>query len=575
MDHQFDVVIRGGLVFDGEGSDPVRADVAISGGRIAEVGEVSGSGREEIDASGKIVTPGFVDIHTHYDAQSTWSHTLCPSSSHGVTTVVMGNCGVGFAPCRPTDRDELIRLMEGVEDIPGAVMAEGLPWNWETFPDYMDAIESVPHDIDLAVMLAHSPLRVYVMGQRAIELDAATPEDMEAMSALAADAMRAGALGFSSSRSTAHRTKSGEGIPSHGALEEELSRIAAGVATYEDRILEFATDFGYSDKNVPAEIGILKRVVQTSGLPMSLSIALANDRPTLGKEIIGELDAAMADGASIKLQVLGRAVGVHLGHELSLSPFSAMPTYQKVSQLPFEEKIAELRKNEVRQKILDEASGMGDAPGMLTNFANMFALDDALCYEPSTDQSIAARAKAAGKTSEEVAYDFLMQRDGRAVLYIPLTSYAEGNLDEMLALMQHDRTLIGLGDGGAHVGMINDAAYPTFMLTHWTRDRQGPQLSLAWIIKAMTSQSARAVGLHDRGVLKPGYKADVNVIDYDNMRLLYPDVLYDLPAGGKRMVQRARGYAATLVDGSIIALNDEPTGATPGRLIRGPQPAPA
>jgi N-acyl-D-aspartate/D-glutamate deacylase len=564
-----DIVIKGGTVYDGSGEGPFTADVAIAQGKIVEVGKVTSASREVIDADGLMVTPGFVDIHTHYDGQATWADRISPSSTHGVTTVVTGNCGVGFAPCRPTDRDELVRLMEGVEDIPGVVLSEGLAWDWESFPDYLDAIDRRRHDLDIATQLPHSALRVYVMGERAIRREPATPEDNAAMAELARRSILAGALGFTSSRSLLHKTKAGETIPSLGAEEAELTAIAMGVKAGGGGVLEMATDFSFAGADLGAEIGLYSRIVRTSGLPMSLAIAFINERPDLCEQLVREVDAANADGAPIKLQTVGRSICVLMGFDLSLHPFMKCPTYRQIEGLDLAARVKRLAQPEMRAAILAEADRPEFQQGLAQNAGKLYPLGDPPNYEPRPSDSVAARAKAAGKSASAELYDLMMQNDGKGLIYFPFTNYSTGDFSPFPALMRNKNTLLGLGDGGAHVGVICDASQPTFMLSYWGRDRAGERLALPSLVKALTSANAEAVGLNDRGRIAVGRKADLNLIDFDRLRLHAPRAVYDLPAGGRRLTQDADGYVATLVSGEVTYREGEATGHLPGRLVRG------
>jgi N-acyl-D-amino-acid deacylase len=570
----YDVIIKGGRIFDGHGGEPYVADVAILGDRIVEVGNVTGPAREVIDATGLMVTPGFVDIHTHYDGQATWAERLSPSSTHGVTTVVTGNCGVGFAPCRPSDRDELVRLMEGVEDIPGLVLTEGLSWEWESFPDYLDVVEKRRHDIDIAAQLPHSALRVFVMGERAIRREPATAADSAAMAKLAHEAIKAGALGFTTSRSLLHKTKAGESVPSLGAEEAELTAIALGVRDAGPAVLELSTDYSYAGADLPAEIALYRRLAEASGLPMSLAIAFLNERPDLSEMLVREIDAANAAGAAIKLQTVGRSVGVLQGFDLSMHPFAKCPTYLQYEPLPMAARAQALADAGVRAKIVAEAQDRAYQIRLGSRFAELYPLGDPPNYEPRPQDSVAGRAEASGEAPEAVLYDLLMRDGGHGIVYLPLTNYSTGDFDSMAALMKSENTLIGLGDGGAHVGMICDASQPTFLLSYWGRDRQGERLDLPFLVKALSSTNAQAVGLDDRGVIAPGYKADLNLIDFASLRLRSPRAVYDLPAGGRRLTQDADGYVATLVSGQVVYRNGQPTDALPGKLVRGAQPAP-
>ncbi len=570
----YDLIIRGGTVVDGSGGKPFVADVAVKNGKIAAIGIVTETATEEIDATGKLVTPGFVDIHTHYDGQAIWSDRLNPSSSHGVTTVVVGNCGVGFAPCRAADHDLLIKVMEGVEDIPGVVMAEGLPWNWETFPEYLNALEARPRDIDVAAYLPHSPLRVYAMGARGAGREVATPNDLEKMRALAREAIKAGAVGFASSRQFIHRTKAGEQIPSFDAADTELAAIAQGLADAGDGVVQVVLNTPFQSWG--DELQRLRGVVRASGRPATFTLGVSNTGPeTVWRDALTQIDQANAAGEHITAQVFPRPIGMVTGHELSVNPFCLCPSYQALDRLPFAEKIAELRKPEVRAKIVAEPPADGHPLALIgRNWDWMFPFNDPPNYEPPLDTSIGAQARARGVPPAELAYDLLLEKGGEATLYIALGNYQDGRLDAVLDMMKHRHTVVGLGDGGAHYSVICDASYPTFMLTYWTRDRQGERLSLAEAVRTLALEPAQTLGFKDRGLVKEGYKADLNVIDYDRLALHAPTVEYDLPAGGRRLDQGATGFAATIVSGQVIRRNDQPTGLLPGRLVRGSQAAP-
>jgi N-acyl-D-amino-acid deacylase len=570
MAAEFDCVIRGGTVVDGTGAEPRVADVAIRNGKIVEIGKIAGAGAEEIDATGRLVTPGFVDIHTHYDGQAIWSSRMNPSSSHGVTTVVMGNCGVGFAPCRAGDHDLLINVMEGVEDIPGAVMAAGLDWNWETFPEYLDALDSKPRDIDTAAYLPHSPLRVYAMGDRGANREPATPEDLARMRELSREAMEAGALGFATSRLHIHRTADGIAIPSFKTAEAELEAIAAGLGDAGKGVLQMVMDF--PDEHYDG-IGLLRRLAEQSGRPATFTMGSGNSGPEGWREGLQKVEAANAAGVAMTAQVYPRPIGLVQGYNLSINPFCLCPTWKAMAHLPLPEKVAELRKPEVRAKLLSETPGEGpSALAMMSRtFDWMFPLSDPPDYEPPAETSIGATARRLGLTPEEVIYDFLLQDDGNAMVYTALGNFYNAKLDSVREMIQHKDTVLGLGDGGAHYGMICDASYPTFMLSHWTRDRPEGKLPIEWAVKALAADPARAVGLNDRGILAPGYKADVNIIDYDKVALDQPKVIYDLPAGGRRLDQTARGYDAMIVSGKVVYRGGVPTGELPGRLVRGQQ----
>lgn len=568
-----DLVIRGGLLYDGTGGPPRESDIAVDGGHISAVGKVAGKGREEIEARGQIVTPGVVDIHTHYDGQAIWGEELTPSSMHGVTTAVMGNCGVGFAPCRTQDHDRLIRLMEGVEDIPFPVLAEGLSWDWESFPDYLDVLAARRFDIDLAAQLPHAALRVYVMGERGANREDATLDDIAAMAALAKEAVEAGALGFSTSRTLNHRTSDGDPTPTLTASEAELTGIALALKAAGKGVLQFVSDFNDPEK----EAAMLRRIVEASGRPLSVSLAQADVAPEGWRALLSVIEQAAEDGLPMKAQVCGRPVGLLLGLELTLNPFSASPVYQAIAERPFAERLAALRDPDFRARLLADEP-RSDNPfvkAVLRNFGKMFVLGDPPDYEPTADKTLSAIAKARGCTPEEAALDLMLAGEGKGMLYFPFLNYSQGTLDPSHAMLQSAHTVPGLSDGGAHVGMICDGSFPTSMLTHWTRDRtRGPRFPIEWVVRRQCRDTAEAVGLLDRGLIAPGYRADLNVIDYDRLTLHTPEVAYDLPAGGRRLIQRASGYKATVVAGQIIARDGEPTGARPGRLIRGAQAAP-
>ena len=570
MSAQHDLVIRNGTIFDGTGVPGFEGDVAMSNGRVTEVGRVAGKGREEIDAKGKIVTPGFVDIHTHYDGQATWDSHLTPSAWHGVTTAVMGNCGVGFAPCRPGDHDMLVRLMEGVEDIPGAVLTEGLKWNWETFPEFLSALEARPHDIDFATQIPHGALRVYVMGERGANREAAMPNEIAEMGRIAKGAVEAGALGFSTSRTLNHRTSDGKPTPTLTASEDELLGIAMGLKAAGRGVLQVVSDF----MDPAQELSMLRRLVVESGRPLSFSLAQSDRGPDSWKMLLQFLDQCAADRLPMKAQVCGRPVGLLLGLSLTLNPFSAHESYKKIEHLPFAERLAAMRMPEMRARLLSEepASDNPFVKAVLRNFSKMFPLADPPNYEPTPDMSLGAQAARTNKRAEELAYDWILADDGRALILFPFLNYANDSLEPSLAMMRNPNTILGLGDGGAHVGMICDGSFPTSMLTHWTRDRtRGSKLPLEWVVKAQSHDTAAAVGLNDRGLLKPGFKADANIIDYAKLTLHRPAVAYDLPAGGRRLVQHADGYVATIVSGKVTYRDGKATGALPGRLIRGAQ----
>ena len=575
----YDLIIRNGTIVDGLGGEPFVGDVAITDGVITSVGSVDGEAAREIDATGLLVTPGFVDLHTHYDGQAIWSDRMTPSSAHGVTTAVMGNCGVGFAPCRPTDHEVLVDVMAGVEDIPGVVMVDGLPWTWETFPEFLDAVESRRRDIDVAAFLPHSPLRVYVMGQRGVDREPATAEDLSQMRKLAAEAIDVGALGFASSRLTIHKTESGHPIPSYDAGHDEIEAIARGVQDAGGGLIQFVPDLVAGDYE-PA-LQTVFDVAADVGLPVTFTLAIGNAGPAFFEDALRMVEKANenagANGPSITAQIFPRPIGLVIGLELSGNPFVMYPSYREIAALPLAERVAEMRKPEVRERILNDKPESDGHPLMFAVQAWnwIFPLGDPPNYEPDPSESIGARAKARGVSPLEEAYDRLLDDDGHAMLLVTLANFRDASLDTVAELVRREDVVLGLGDGGAHYGMICDASFPTYMLTHWVRDRASGRLTVAEAVRELTSAPARVAGLADRGRIAVGYKADVNIIDSDALRLHKPFVSYDLPAGGRRLDQTADGYVATIVSGEIIAENGTPTDARPGKLVRGRQPAPA
>lgn len=570
----YELVIRGGTIVDGLGGLPYAADVAGADGVIREIGTIEERGDREIDATGLLVTPGFVDLHTHYDGQAIWSDRLNPSSAHGVTTAVVGNCGVGFAPCRPDDHDTLVDVMAGVEDIPGVVMVDGLPWTWETFPEFLDALDSRHRDIDIAAFLPHSPLRVYVMGRRGVDRELPTAEDLALMRKLAEEAIRAGAVGFASSRLTLHKTAGGQPIPSYEAEYAEIEAIARGVDDAGGGLLQFVPDLMAGDYE-----GALKAVFDVAaevGLPVTFTLAIGNAGPPIHLDALRMVEKANADGGDVTGQIFPRPIGLVLGLDLSGNPFVMYPSYLAIAGLPLAERVAEMRKPEVRERILNDTPAAGGHPLMFAAQAwdYMYPLGDPPNYEPAESDSIGARARARGVSPLDEAYDRLLDDDGHAMLLVTLANFRDGSLDTVAELIRRDDVVLGLGDGGAHYGMICDASFPTYMLTHWVRDREHGRLSVAEVVRELTSVPARVAGLADRGRIALGYKADLNVVDAAGLRLHRPVVVDDLPAGGRRLDQRADGYVATIVSGAVIAENGVPTEARPGRLIRGRRPAP-
>jgi N-acyl-D-aspartate/D-glutamate deacylase len=571
-DAPYDLVIRNGTLVDGTGAAARVGDLAIVGDRIAAVGTVEGRGRREVDATGQLVTPGWVDMHTHYDGQVTWDPYFTPSGWHGCTTVVMGNCGVGFAPCKAEDRDWLINVMEGVEDIPGAALSEGIRWDWETFPEYLDALEAEPKALDFATQVPHAAVRAFVMGRRASENDAASDEQVRAMADIVRDALKAGALGFSTSRTSLH--KSAEGILVAGTFAEhdELFGIGKAIADVGHGVFELAPEH----MMVPQDTAWMRELAGITGQPVVFNLSQTDFGPETWKEGLAKLEEAAADGVPLYAQCAGRAIGLHMNFQLTAHPFARHPSFLALADRPWEEVLETLRDPAFRARLLAEK------PEDLTvfemyitqSFDKMYPLRDT-SYEPDPETSVAAIATREGRPPLEVAYDLLLEDDGQAMLYFPLFNYADRNYDLLHQLHQHPRTRMGLSDGGAHCGAVCDGGMPTYMLTHWVRDRtRGERLPLEHVVKRQTSETAAFYGLHDRGVLAPGYRADVNVIDMDALALTPPSIVHDLPAGGRRLIQKASGYRMTICAGTVIAEHDQPTGALPGKLVRGPQPAP-
>lgn len=569
MSSDVDLIIRNGTIVDGTGSAPYQADIAIHRGRIQAIGaNLRVRAEDDIDARGEIVTPGFVDIHTHYDGQVTWEDRVTPSSSHGVTTVLMGNCGVGFAPCKPEDRERLVHLMEGVEDLPEVVLTTGLAWNWESFPDYLNSLESRQYDIDIAAQLPHAALRVYVMGERASAREAATAEDREAMARLAEEAISAGALGFATSRTINHRASDGSLIPTLSAPEEELASIGAALQRKGRGVLQVVSDFDDVDR----ELAMLHRVIQQCRRPLSISLMQWHNSPRKWEHILEWVARCNDEGLAVKAQVAGRPIGLLMGFELSYHPFVFTPTFKTLQHLSPLERRAALQRPEVRARIVGETPEPSDFPGesLLRQWDLMYPMGESPDYEPGPEKRVSTIAAARGVSPAEAAYDLMLEQDAQAVLMLPASNYAEGNLDAAHRMLSNPHSVFGLGDGGAHLGILCDASSPTHMLSYWTRDRQrGERLSLESVVRGLSFDTAQAVGLTDRGLLKPGYKADINVIDHDRLQLHPPRVRYDLPAGGRRVVQDATGYTATVVSGVITRRDGQVTPSLPGRLVRG------
>ena len=563
---QHDMVIRSGSVIDGTGREAFTADVAIKDGLIVEVGKVSGAGQREVDADGALVTPGFVDIHTHYDGQATWSNRMSPSSHHGVTSVVMGNCGVGFAPVRPTDHDLLIELMEGVEDIPGVALSEGLSWEWESFPDYLDYLSKRQFDMDIGAQLPHAALRVYVMGQRGADREPATAEDVLEMRRLTEEAIRAGALGFTSSRTLNHRSVRGEPTPTLQAEYDELVGMASALHSSGRGVMEMISDFDDLDE----EFSLLESMVRSAGRPMSISLAQGiSDHGW--RKVLGKIESASNAGLAMRGQVAPRPIGILLGLTTTLSPFTTRPSFSEVATLPMAERVAALSDPMRKARILEEPTGHGFMRlfRLMDEGRKIWLMTDPPNYEPDPKDSLHARATSRGLDPWSYVYDMLLQNQGKALLYTPFANYAENNLDCCRDMILHKDTVMGLGDGGAHVGTICDASFITSLLTHWGRDRtRGEGIDLPTLIKCQSSDTARAVDLTDRGTLEAGMRADVNIIDFDNLNVRLPEMVNDLPAGGARLQQRADGYQMTIVKGEPTYIEGQATDALPGRLVR-------
>lgn len=572
----YDLIIRNGTIVDGTGSESFVGDVAVRGGVIAEVGTVTGTAESVIDATGLVVTPGFIDLHTHYDGQAIWSSRLNPSSSHGVTTVLMGNCGVGFAPCRPEDRPLLCITMEGVEDIPGIVMKEGLTWEWETFPEYLDAVEARARDIDVGVLVPHSAVRVYAMGKRGADREPANELDLKAMYDLVRDSVQAGALGFGSTRTFFDRRADGEHVPSFGIDAEELANAARAVRDGGGGLLQILPDLGTFGSTPEECFSLMKVMSEASGQPVTYTMSQINEHPDHWRGLLHLTQAHnKAGGGLVHPQFFPRPVGMLAGLELTSNPFVYCPSYKAIAHLPLAERVAEMRKPEVKARITGEQPDDTLLPmtAMTRQWKNMYRLGDPPCYEPDPASSVAAMAEREGRSPEDIAYDLLLENDGHALILVAIANYAQGSLSYQMEMMRDPHCVIGLGDGGAHYGLICDSSYPTYMLTHWARDRNGDRLTLEEAVKAMTSTPAGVMGLGDRGILAPGYKADINVIDHAAMTLHAPRIVDDLPANGRRLDQTAVGYRWTFVSGEAIIENDTVTGAFPGRLVRGRQRA--
>jgi len=566
-----DIVIRGGTIVDGTGKAAFSGDVAITDGRIAAVGGKQGPGRRDIDAGGLLVTPGWVDIHTHYDGQAMWDPLLAPSCWHGVTTVMFGNCGVGFAPVKKHHRGALMDLMEGVEEIPNPVLAAGLTWEWESFPDFMDALERRPRAIDIAAQAAHLPLRVYVMGDRAVRREPATPDDIAEMRRLTIEALRAGAFGFTTSRTDSHKTPDGEMVPSRDADAAELLGIGSALGAVGAGAFGMNSDFD----DEAYELAWMTKLARETGRPVWFLLTDRYEDPARWRRLMKAVHAARAEGLPLTAQIAGRPIGVMMGIGTALNPFTVRPSYKAIESLPIAEQRARLRDPQLRRQILAETPSEAEV-AKLAQFRQLitrrwdkfFVMGDPPDYEPAPETSVAAIAAREGRSPDEVAYDYITGAENR-YLYFPVVNYVVGDHEPIREMMTDSGTLLGLSDGGAHCTSIVDAGTPSFMLSHWARDRhRGPRLPLELLVKRQTSETADFFGLTDRGRLAPGLRADVNLIDFEALRLHQPELVHDMPAGGRRFIQRVDGYAATIVAGTPIFEQGEHTGALPGKLVR-------
>jgi len=564
----YDLVIRNGTIYDGKGGKPYLADLAVTGKIIAKIGVVKETGTKEIDAKGKIVTPGFVDIHTHYDGQVTWDPYLRPSTYHGVTTVVMGNCGVGFAPCKPEKRDWLISLMEGVEDIPGTALHEGIDWEWETFPEYLDILEKKPLAIDVGTQIPHGAVRVFVMGERGISQERASEEEINQMGKIVKEAIQAGAFGFSTSRTEKHRDSSGALTPSITAHKDELVKISEAIGELDKGVLQGISDF----YDFQSEFNIFKEMSSASGRPISITVEQQDARPEWWLQLLDGIKEAQDHGIKMYGQVPPRATGILMGLTASLNPFILYPSFFEIAGLPLDQKVDIMRDLEFKKKVLLEkpvSIGNPLVDEIITSFNKMFRLGEPANYEPHPDSSILFESKKLNLTPQEIAYDMLLEKDGRALIYHPLFNYEFGNLDHVETMLKHPYTISGLGDGGAHCGAISDASFPTTLIQHWGRDRdRGEKFPLESLIKMQTFDTSQLLGINDRGLLVEGLKADINIIDFDNLSIHEPEIVNDLPAGGRRLVQKASGYSYTIVSGEVAFKDGEATGKLNGQLIR-------
>ena len=569
-----DLVIRKGNIADGRGSPLYQADIAVDDGVISRIGSISERGREELDARGLLVAPGWVDIHSHYDSQAFFEDRLVSSSWHGTTTTVMGNCGVGFAPLRPGQKDILIELMEGVEDIPGPVLREGMDWEWETFNDFLCALDKRPHDMDICAQFPHAAVRVYVMGERALKREKATKEDIEEMFRLTEEGIRAGALGFTTSRTQNHRTLAGELIPCYDVDPNELIGIARALRAAGTGVMQMISDL--TPERRPREYKMMRGMMEAAHRPLSITILQQNRDPDGWRDFMRMIDEAVGDGLDMRAQVAPRPIGTLFGLDLGRHGLVYHPSYKKIAHETIEERVRIMRNPEFRRQILNEKPDhhIEQQVRRVRNFQWQFPFGDPPDYAPPKHSSIQAVADRTGKSVDEVTYDLLLEDDGWQMIFSPNNNYADYTLNACKELMEHPRAVVSLSDGGAHMGHICDVSYSTFLLTYWARDRKEGALDTSWLIKRMTGDAAAAVGLLDRGILAPGYKADVNVIDHERLTIKKPVMRNDLPLGAKRLVQKAEGYVATIKAGQVTWCEGEPTQALPGKLIRGAQSAP-
>lgn len=563
----YDLIIKNGLIYDGKGSEPFKADIAISEDKIVSIGNIEEDSIETIDAKGKIVTPGFVDIHTHYDGQVTWDPYLRPSTYHGVTTVVMGNCGVGFSPCKPDQRDWLIGLMEGVEDIPGTALHEGIDWEWESFPEYLDALEKKPLAIDVGTQIPHGAVRAYVMGERGINHEEASEDEINKMKEIVREAVEAGAYGFSTSRTEKHNDVNGKLTPSITAHKTELVEIAKSLGEIDKGVLQGISDF----YDFESEFDIFKSMSKESGRPISITVEQQDARPDWWIQLLDGIEDAQSEGIQMFGQVPPRATGILMGLTATLNPFRFHPSYMEIAEMPLNERVKIMSDPSFRDRLLAE-EGVSINPlvdEIVQSYEKMFKLGEPANYEPDPKDSFQSLSETSNRTAQEIAYDAMLEKEGRALIYHPLFNYLPGDLSLVEKMLKHPYTISGLGDAGAHCGAISDASFPTTLVQHWSRDRdRGEKLPLKTVIKMQTSETASLLGINDRGILEEGYKADINIIDYEKLTLHEPEIINDLPAGGRRLVQKASGYDYTIVSGAVAFIKGEATGVLNGKLIR-------